>query len=43
MVLIQDVKDLIEQSNVTICHIFREGDHCADIMAKLDASEDSNM
>jgi len=37
-VLIQDVKDLIGQSNVTVCHTLREGNHCADFFAKLGAN-----
>jgi len=39
--LIQDIKDLIEQCNVIICHILHERNQCADFMAKLRAS--SNM
>jgi len=41
--LIQEVKDLIEQSNVTICHTLKEENQCADFMAKLKAQEESNL
>jgi hypothetical protein len=33
--LIQDIKDLIEQNNITISHTLRERNQCADFMAKL--------
>ena len=42
-VLIQDVKDLIDQNNVTICHTLREGNQCADFMTKLGASSDIEL
>lgn len=42
-VLIQDIKELIDQMNVTICHTLREGNQCADFMAKLDASLDIDL
>ncbi|PNY07026.1 ribonuclease H, partial [Trifolium pratense] len=42
-VLIQDIKELISQSNTTICHTFREENNCADCLAKLGASSDSNL
>jgi len=42
-VLIQDIKDLIHQSNVTICHTLREGNRCADFIAKLGASSDKEL
>jgi len=34
-VLIQNVKDLLEQNNVNFYHTLREGNQCADFMAKL--------
>ena len=37
-VLIQDIKDLLASRNFTIFHTFREGNHCADFLAKLRAS-----
>jgi hypothetical protein len=33
--LIQDIKELISQNNVTLCHTLREGKQCADFLAKL--------
>lgn len=42
-VLFQDVKDLIKQSNVIVCHVLREGNHCADFMTKLGASSDIEL
>lgn len=36
-VLIQDIKDLIEQNNITICCTLREGNQCVDFMAKFGA------
>jgi len=42
-VLIQDVKDLIEQNNVIVSHTLRKGNHCADFMAKLGASLDVEL
>jgi len=37
VVLILDIKDLIEQNNITICHTLWEGNQCADFMAKFGA------
>jgi ribonuclease HI len=37
-VLIQEIKELLEQMNVTVCLTLREGNQCADFMAKLGAS-----
>jgi len=42
-VLIQDVKDLIGQSNVIVCHTLGEGTHCADFFAKLGANSDTEL
>jgi len=36
-VLIQDVKDLMEQNNIIVCHTLREGNQYADFLAKLGA------
>ncbi|GAU12290.1 hypothetical protein TSUD_141980 [Trifolium subterraneum] len=43
VVLIQDIKEFISQSNVTLCHTFREGNQCADFLAKLGASSDADL
>ncbi|GAU18899.1 hypothetical protein TSUD_228890 [Trifolium subterraneum] len=37
-VLIQNIKDSMQQSNIIICHTLREGNQCADYLAKLGAS-----
>lgn len=42
-VLIQDVKDLIKEFIVTICHTLREGNQCADFLAKLGASSEIEL
>ena len=42
-VLIQDVKDLIEEYTVTICHTLREGNQCGNFLAKLGASSDNEL
>lgn len=42
-VLIQDVKDLIGQSNVIVCHTLREENHCADFFAKLRPNSDTEL
>jgi len=39
VVLIQDIKELIEQSNITIYHTLREGNQCAYFMAKFGTIE----
>ena len=43
VVLIQDIKELIGQINVTICHTLREGNQCADFLVKLGASLDIDL
>jgi hypothetical protein len=43
MVLIQDIKDLLLQSNITVSHTLREGNQSADFMAKLEASSDVGL
>jgi hypothetical protein len=42
-VLIQDVKDLMEQNNVPVYQTLREGNQCADFMVKLGASSDTEL
>jgi len=42
-VLIQDVKDLIEQNNIIVFHTLRDGNHCADFMINLGASLDVEL
>jgi hypothetical protein len=42
-VLIQDINELFSQSNTTLYHTFIEGNNCADFLAKLWASSDSNL
>jgi len=40
-VLIQDIKELLEQGNVMVkYHTIKEGNQCADFFAKLGASSD---
>jgi len=39
-VLIQYIKELIDQINVTICHTLRERNQCVDFLAKLRTSSD---
>jgi len=41
VVLIQDIKQMFQQPNVTFSHTRREGNYCTNYMAKLGAS--SNM
>jgi len=43
VVLVQDIKEPLHQSNVTICHTLREGNQCADFFAKRGASLDVNL
>jgi len=43
VVSIQDVKDLIGQSNVIVCHTLREGNQCTDYFAKLGDNSDSEL
>jgi hypothetical protein len=42
-VLIQDIKELISQTNGTLHHTLREGNQCADFFAKLGASSDVDL
>jgi hypothetical protein len=41
--LIQDIKELFDLLNVTICHTLREGNQCEDFIAKLGASLDIDL
>jgi hypothetical protein len=42
-VLIQNIKDIISVKNFSLHHTLREGNQCADFMAKLGASNDDNL
>jgi ribonuclease HI len=42
-VLIQDIKDILATRNYTIHHTLREGNYCADFMAKLGATSDIEL
>jgi len=42
-VLVQDIKDVMAASNFTTEHTLREGNQCADHMAKLGAASDTNF
>lgn len=42
-VLIQEIKELMTQMNVTVCHTLCEGNQCADFMAKVGASLNMNF
>lgn len=42
-VLIQDIKELLEQVQATMSHTLREGNHCADFMAKLGAASNIDL
>jgi hypothetical protein len=42
-VLIQDIKELLSQSNITLCHTLREGNNCADFLANFKASSNSDL
>jgi ribonuclease HI len=39
-VLIQEIKELLSQTNISLHHTLREGNQCADFVAKLGASSD---
>jgi len=41
-VLVQDIKDILACHNFTIHHTLREGNYCADFMAKLEASSNGD-
>ncbi|MCI72997.1 N-hydroxycinnamoyl/benzoyltransferase, partial [Trifolium medium] len=42
-VLIQDIKELISHSNVTLQHTLREGNQCEDFLAILGASSNVDL
>jgi len=42
-VFIQNIKDLLESRNYSLHHSLREGNQCADFMAKLGASTDVEL
>ncbi|KAK2445291.1 hypothetical protein QL285_016239 [Trifolium repens] len=42
-VLIQDIKELLSQTNASLHHTLREGNQCADFFAKLRASSDADF
>ncbi|MCI01506.1 ribonuclease H protein, partial [Trifolium medium] len=42
-VLIQDIKELLSQTNVSLYHTLREGNQCADFFAKLGVSLDADF
>jgi len=42
-VLIQDIKYLIEQGNVSVIHTLQEGYQCANFMAKFGASSNLEL
>ena len=43
VVRIQDIKQMLQQTNATITHTLREGNYCADYMAKLETSSDVEL
>lgn len=43
VVLIQNIKDLLVDRNISLHHTLREGNQCLDYFAKLGASSDSHM
>jgi len=42
-VLIQNIKQLLLQSNITVSHTLREGNQCINFLAKLGASSDDGF
>ncbi|MCH94411.1 S-like ribonuclease [Trifolium medium] len=42
-VSIQNIKELLSQTNVSLYHTLREGNQCADFFAKLGASSDADF
>ncbi|KAK2376467.1 hypothetical protein QL285_077249 [Trifolium repens] len=42
-VLIQDIKDLVANYNLSLLHTLREGNQCADILAKKGATSDAAL
>jgi hypothetical protein len=43
VVLIQDINEMLSQTNVSLHHTLREGNQCADFFAKLGASSDADF
>ena len=43
MSLIQDIRDLIAQGNVSVIHTLHEGNQCAEYMVKLGASSNFEL
>jgi hypothetical protein len=43
VVLIQDIKDLLSQTNVSLHRTLRDENQCADFFAKLETSSDANF
>ena len=43
VVLIQNIKDIMSSLHVNLHRTLKEGNHCADFMAKLGASNDDNL
>jgi hypothetical protein len=41
--MIQNIKELLSQINVSLCHTLREGNQCADFFAKLGATSDADF
>jgi 3-mercaptopyruvate sulfurtransferase SseA len=42
-VLIQEIKELLSQTNISLHHTLREGNQCADFFAKLGVSSDADF
>jgi hypothetical protein len=42
-VLVQDIKDLLTTGNFSLQHTLREGNQCADLLAKLGAASDVDI
>jgi ribonuclease HI len=42
-VLLHEIKEQLSQDNVSLHHTLREGNQCADFLAKLGASSDDNL
>jgi len=41
--LIQDIKNLLHHTNVTVSHILRDGNQCTVFMAKLETYSDIDL
>jgi hypothetical protein len=42
-ILIQDIKELLSHTNVSLHHTLREGNQCGDFFAKLGASSNADF